>query len=240
MLFLFCLLLSLIILTEPFFLAPPANSRLFVPRRGLVSPPLLSTPDPNANSPPSPERDEKTLRNELASRAEILNENDQKAYSYNYSEDPVASSAKPPSPKRDKIAIDEKLLKDRPYPLFLLEKACDVLDEVGTSLSSIPTALETMSGSPVVPPPRIAPPNRENIVVLGTGWGAASFIKTISGTTYDVTVVSPRNFFLFTPMLAGAAVGTVEYRSITEVSGVCVFLSGITTLSLYYHKQTTL
>ena len=33
---------------------------------------------------------------------------------------------------------------------------------------------------------------------------------------YDVTVVSPRNHFLFTPMLAASAVGTVEFRSITE------------------------
>lgn len=33
---------------------------------------------------------------------------------------------------------------------------------------------------------------------------------------YEVVIVSPRNFFLFTPMLSGSAVGTVEYRSILE------------------------
>ncbi|CAB9521114.1 Internal alternative NAD(P)H-ubiquinone oxidoreductase A1, mitochondrial [Seminavis robusta] len=57
---------------------------------------------------------------------------------------------------------------------------------------------------------------REKIVVLGTGWGAVSFLKGIDTSLYDVTVISPRNYFLFTPMLAGASVGTVEYRSITE------------------------
>ena len=58
-------------------------------------------------------------------------------------------------------------------------------------------------------------------MILGTGWGAAAFLKEIDTTQFDVTVVSPRNFFLFTPMLAGASVGTVEYRSITEnVRGV--------------------
>ena len=31
-----------------------------------------------------------------------------------------------------------------------------------------------------------------------------------------MTVVSPRNFFLMTPMLAGSTVGTVEQRSIVE------------------------
>lgn len=57
---------------------------------------------------------------------------------------------------------------------------------------------------------------RKTVVVLGTGWGAHAFIKLAS--TYDlrVVVVSPVNHFVFTPMLASAAVGTVEYRSMTE------------------------
>ena len=38
----------------------------------------------------------------------------------------------------------------------------------------------------------------------------------LDATLYDVTVVSPRNYFLFTPMLAASAVGTVDFRSITE------------------------
>lgn len=57
---------------------------------------------------------------------------------------------------------------------------------------------------------------REKIVVLGTGWGAAAFLKGIDADKYDITVISPRNFFLFTPMLAGASVGSVDFRSITE------------------------
>ncbi|CAM9578122.1 unnamed protein product, partial [Laminaria digitata] len=54
------------------------------------------------------------------------------------------------------------------------------------------------------------------VVVLGTGWAAHALLKEIDSTKLDVTTVSPRNFFLFTPMLAASAVGTVEYRSITE------------------------
>jgi NADH dehydrogenase FAD-containing subunit len=57
---------------------------------------------------------------------------------------------------------------------------------------------------------------RPRIVVLGAGWGAHAFIKVIDATAFRVTVVSPRGFFLFTPMLAATAVGTVEYRSIIE------------------------
>jgi hypothetical protein len=57
---------------------------------------------------------------------------------------------------------------------------------------------------------------KERIVILGTGWGAAALLKEIDINKFDVTVISPRNYFLFTPMLAGAAVGTVDFRSITE------------------------
>ncbi|EED87181.1 predicted protein [Thalassiosira pseudonana CCMP1335] len=58
--------------------------------------------------------------------------------------------------------------------------------------------------------------NKEHLIVLGTGWGAASFLKNIDTDKYDVTVISPRNYFVFTPMLAGASVGTVDFKSITE------------------------
>ncbi len=40
--------------------------------------------------------------------------------------------------------------------------------------------------------------------------------KIIDTGMYEVVIVSPRNFFLFTPMLSGSAVGTVEFRSICE------------------------
>lgn len=33
---------------------------------------------------------------------------------------------------------------------------------------------------------------------------------------YDVTVISPLNYFTYTPLLPGAATGNVELRSITE------------------------
>ena len=66
---------------------------------------------------------------------------------------------------------------------------------------------------------------RKTVVVLGTGWAAHAFIKLAS--TYDlrIVVVSPVNHFVFTPMLASAAVGTVEYRSMTEpirVTNPCI------------------
>lgn len=57
---------------------------------------------------------------------------------------------------------------------------------------------------------------RKRVVVLGTGWGAHALSKIVDLASSDVCVVSPRNYFVFTPMLAAASVGTVEYRSILE------------------------
>lgn len=96
----------------------------------------------------------------------------------------------------------EKAMKTRPYPLFIAEKAASLLDF--TSSSKEPYDVNKQSNT------------KEKIVILGTGWGAAAFLKDIDTDKYDVTVISPRNYFVFTPMLAGASVGTVEYRSITR------------------------
>ena len=57
---------------------------------------------------------------------------------------------------------------------------------------------------------------KKRVVVLGSGWGANAVLSQLKNTNCDVQVVSPRNYFLFTPMLAGAALGTLEPRSIIE------------------------
>lgn len=54
------------------------------------------------------------------------------------------------------------------------------------------------------------------VLVLGTGWGAHSLIKVIDTDLYEVICISPRNHFIFTPMLPSTAVGTVEFRSLLE------------------------
>ncbi|KAJ3196383.1 hypothetical protein HK101_009094 [Irineochytrium annulatum] len=55
---------------------------------------------------------------------------------------------------------------------------------------------------------------KPKLVILGTGWAATSILKTIDKDLYDVVVVSPSNYFLFTPLLPEAATGTVEARSL--------------------------
>ena len=57
---------------------------------------------------------------------------------------------------------------------------------------------------------------RPRVLVIGSGWAAHAMVKIVDADLYRLLVISPRNFFIFTPMLAASSVGTVEYRSITE------------------------
>ncbi|GLI68456.1 hypothetical protein VaNZ11_012878 [Volvox africanus] len=55
---------------------------------------------------------------------------------------------------------------------------------------------------------------RPRLVILGTGWAAARLAHDIDPKLYDITVVSPRNHMVFTPLLASTTVGTLEPRSV--------------------------
>src|SRR5512140_564180 len=56
----------------------------------------------------------------------------------------------------------------------------------------------------------------ERVVVVGSGFAAISFVRRVPLEPYEVTLVSPRNHFLFTPLLPGTAVGTNGYQSVME------------------------
>ncbi|KAH8109486.1 FAD/NAD-binding domain-containing protein [Phellopilus nigrolimitatus] len=58
--------------------------------------------------------------------------------------------------------------------------------------------------------------SKKTVVVLGSGWGATSFIRSLDTDDYNVIVVSPKNYFLFTPLLPSVAVGTISPRSIIQ------------------------
>jgi len=57
---------------------------------------------------------------------------------------------------------------------------------------------------------------KKKLVILGSGFGAFSCLKAVNTSLYDISVVSPRNHFLFTPLLPSTTVGTIEFRSIIE------------------------
>ncbi|GAA5976660.1 hypothetical protein JCM11641_005654 [Rhodosporidiobolus odoratus] len=59
-------------------------------------------------------------------------------------------------------------------------------------------------------------PSLPTVVVLGNGWGSTAFLKELDNQGYNVVVISPRNYFLFTPLLPSVTVGTLASRSILE------------------------
>ncbi|KAK0388433.1 hypothetical protein NLU13_4677 [Sarocladium strictum] len=61
-----------------------------------------------------------------------------------------------------------------------------------------------------------ADPTKKTLVILGTGWGSVALLKKLDTENYNVVVISPRNYFLFTPLLPSCTTGTIEHRSIME------------------------
>lgn len=59
-------------------------------------------------------------------------------------------------------------------------------------------------------------PERKRVVVCGSGWGALSFARKLDPMLFDVTVLSPRSYFFYTPLLAGVTTGSVKAHSILE------------------------
>ncbi|CDU17552.1 type II NADH:ubiquinone oxidoreductase, putative [Plasmodium yoelii] len=57
---------------------------------------------------------------------------------------------------------------------------------------------------------------REKVVILGSGWGGIHFLLNIDFQKYDVTLISPRNYFTFTPLLPCLCSGTLNVDACSE------------------------
>lgn len=137
-----------------------------------------------------PKQQEKVLREELAERTSMVEDEEKYALRDGPGvlpqedvEDEQETSIPKDETEGEKVRRKiEKLTKRRAYPLFLAEKGIEIVESI-------------------FPPDNTPPAKKEKIVVLGTGWGSVSFLKTVDTALYDITVISPRNYFLFTPML---------------------------------------
>jgi NADH dehydrogenase FAD-containing subunit len=104
--------------------------------------------------------------------------------------------------KAEKLgAIDVPGISDLPTDV-LMERTWDTMEDVMVHLRR----KEFEDGKQM----------RKTVVVLGSGWAAHALMKVADCSKLRLIVVSPTNHFVFTPMLASSAVGTVEYRSMTE------------------------
>jgi NADH dehydrogenase FAD-containing subunit len=57
---------------------------------------------------------------------------------------------------------------------------------------------------------------KPRVVIVGCGWAGFRIAQDLDKNKFDVHLVSPRNHFLFTPLLPSTAVGTLEFRAIQE------------------------
>lgn len=58
--------------------------------------------------------------------------------------------------------------------------------------------------------------HRQRVVIVGAGWAGFRLATDLDKGLFAVCVVSPRNHFLFTPLLPSTSVGTLEFRAIQE------------------------
>ncbi|PGH15937.1 hypothetical protein AJ79_02104 [Helicocarpus griseus UAMH5409] len=58
--------------------------------------------------------------------------------------------------------------------------------------------------------------NEERVVILGSGWGGWTVSRKLSPSKFNRTIISPRSYFVFTPLLTDAAVGSLNFSEIVE------------------------
>ncbi|KAL1847484.1 hypothetical protein Plec18170_008597 [Paecilomyces lecythidis] len=59
-------------------------------------------------------------------------------------------------------------------------------------------------------------PGKERVVILGSGWGGYTVSRQLSSTQYKPVVISPRSYFVFTPLLTDTAAGNLDFSNIVE------------------------
>jgi len=62
----------------------------------------------------------------------------------------------------------------------------------------------------------LAGDGKEKVVILGSGWAGYVLARRLDPQKYRVLLVSPRSYFVFTPLLNDTAVGTLEFRNVLE------------------------
>ncbi|CAA9987421.1 type II NADH:ubiquinone oxidoreductase, putative [Plasmodium knowlesi strain H] len=84
---------------------------------------------------------------------------------------------------------------------------------------------------------RIYKDRKEKVVILGSGWGGIHFFINIDFKKYDVTLISPRSYFTFTPLLPCLCSGTLSAKVCTE--NVSTFLKKKGSSGKYLQMECT-
>ncbi|KAL4954714.1 pyridine nucleotide-disulfide oxidoreductase-domain-containing protein [Aspergillus filifer] len=57
---------------------------------------------------------------------------------------------------------------------------------------------------------------KERVVILGSGWGGYTVSRKLSPKQFSPVVISPRSYFVFTPLLTDTAGGNLDFSHIVE------------------------
>lgn len=87
-------------------------------------------------------------------------------------------------------------------------RTVDTIEDIATILKRLPYEKGWFRQPPLK--------DRPTVVVLGSGWSSHALMKVADNSKIRLVVISKTNHFVFTPMLASASTGTIEYRSMTE------------------------
>ena len=58
--------------------------------------------------------------------------------------------------------------------------------------------------------------HKERVVILGSGWAGYVFSRKLDPKKFHVTIISPRSYFVFTPLLNDTTVGTLDFPQVVE------------------------
>ncbi|EPR57879.1 non-proton pumping type-II NADH dehydrogenase I [Toxoplasma gondii GT1] len=124
--------------------------------------------------------------------------------------DSPASPSSPSSPKERVSA----LLAQPPRPFSAFSPVSTWMSTKWTSFRLrtgllSPAAVAASAVASASPAAREAPARRQKVVVVGSGWAAVSFLADLDMTRYEPVVISPRDYFTFTPLLPSVCVGTL-------------------------------
>ncbi|CAK9786607.1 FAD/NAD(P)-binding domain-containing protein [Cutaneotrichosporon oleaginosum] len=121
------------------------------------------------------------------------------------------ASVQPPPPGQPEAGPQYKKKSGFRRAFTFLTRATVIIAVGGVGAFLYVTQTETHPGEQLP-----QDPTKKTLVVLGSGWGATSFLKNLDTEEFNVIVISPRNYFLFTPLLPSVTVGTLEARSLIQ------------------------
>lgn len=58
--------------------------------------------------------------------------------------------------------------------------------------------------------------HKERVVILGSGWGGYTLSRRLDPKIYSPLIISPRSYFVFTPLLTNTASGSLDFSNIVE------------------------